>query len=682
MGFQPMPLVDFEGMHQAKESLISPPNAFETITNGHVRRGRLHKREGYGFKQKLGISYTDQIGTLGSTNYAFNIPDLGLGTEILRPFTTYESGFYNITITATGASGTMTYVLGPDTDPLTVYTAGSEVIQYRLYALADWATLSNPRGTFDWYCPEEASDLGNAWVYPGVIDVTFAETTTSHPTVTYERHIDLPVMGSATYRYIDGVEYNLAFNEKRAWLLNDNEDRYMPLDHTINHATPSNAANDLWSGGDEDYFWCNPFREILVINNGVDAPWKFDPVAGPPQLVAMATNFDGTPGDDIDAAQIALDVLGYLVYFNIKESGTWQRGRARWTQHGNAEVFDNALTYLDIPGNESITSVGVVDGEILASCQSDTSPWWRFVATTNAADAFRWEPVKAEKGAISKDGTIALSDRVISKTRWGLFSASRVGQRNEAPQLGDVPLKWNADKAYVGQSLRYDEAGQIWWSYVDRGETTPLHVVVMQREDTGSPKFSIYDLPFHTLGSYRSSGVTTWDSINKPWDDILYSWDNPNLQGGFPSIIGGDLVGNIWQFNGHTSDQTKHPLTDTGQARYGATAIPFSAKTERLSPFPGQQVLLGWLDILLVPQSGGVLKVKLSADWEAAAYLQESIDIDPGTSTASKRLVRIRVDHVADVAHTIELIEETTGGLIIDGVIPWFKPMGPVGPTA
>ena len=131
MPYEPMPILDFEGISQEREALISPENAFQSISNGHVRRGRLHKRDGYGHKQKLGVSYTDQIGVSGSTNYTFSIPDLGLGTEILRPLESYEAGYYNITVTADWASGTMTYVVGPDSDTLTIHALGTEFVQYR-----------------------------------------------------------------------------------------------------------------------------------------------------------------------------------------------------------------------------------------------------------------------------------------------------------------------------------------------------------------------------------------------------------------------------------------------------------------------------------------------------------------------------------------------------------------------
>jgi len=615
-----------------------------------------------------GAALSEDLGAFGPSTFDYSVVDTTDGPrEANRPETNYVTGHYNVTITGITASGTETYVMGPDE---TAVLQSAHVIRYKLYEPYTVKPVpTDPDfGYIDWYCKAKMDELSLTFVNPMVVHVEFTGATiTSNPTITWEAVAGNPVMGFYMFVDEDGLEHNLCFDTKRAYLLNATSGRYENLESQL---------GDVWLLGDEDdHFWCHPYGNILTINNGQDPPYKYDP-NGTPTIATMATNFDGTAGDDIDAAKMFFNVAGYGVYLRTKESATWYNGRARYTSNGDAEVFNAVTDFLDSPANDVIQSAALLEGDLYVGFRD--SGWWKLAVTNDAFAPFEWQTVDGDQGAAAQGGSIAFPDRVISRSLRGFYSVSRMAQRDEAVPLGDLPKEWSQLKAYHTEAAHFQESNQAWWTYASAEADTPDNIMAMQVDPTGPPTFSVYTLPMHSIGVYRLANSPTWNDIEETWNNLVITFDSADHQSGFPRIVGGDMAGRVWEFDGRNADMTEFPLklTNSTEFRYFGAHIPLYTRTVKLNPFPGQRVRLGWVDIVAEPQPSCTLEINFRVDWDSSTYKSVTVDLDPSVTTSDKIVKRIAVDKIAKYAHVMELRESTQSLLSVDSIIPWFKAEG------
>jgi len=643
--FQPFPILDFGGISTEKEPWISPKNTWQSLVNGHAYRGQLKKREGRNFVQKLGIPVTGEVvGISGLSIYTGTLVNLPW-VEPFDPFGTYNGTDYTVHFTADWASGSMD-----------LYVAEVLSVGVGTHTRVVRATIDD----------SAAGSIVRGGVGDGFYSITFPNATTTIPVVAYEYDPELPVMGFGTFVGEDGTEHHLAFNTKRCWLMNNSEGRYYQEE---------SGLGDIWAGTDTDHFWLWQFGDIMTINNGVDVPYKYDPTLGT-TLVAMATDYTGA-GASIQAARMFVNYQNYGVYLGTKEAGQFYEGRARWTQVGNSEAFNDANDYLDAPSNDVIRSAEMVGPDLFVGMR-DTA-WWRLELRDDAFAPFAWDPIDSDQGAIAKHGSVRFRDRIMSRSRYGIEEINRIGQVNATPDLGDEAFTWSAPNAYLTQALRYDARRQAWWSYADGADDTPLHALVMQFNPDGSRSLSMYDMPIHSYGTFRPGGAPVWDDISDPMDDIYYSMDSPQNQGGFTQLVGGNLIGDIYTWDARAADRVTVPDETIAAAdwRYQDAAVDFQAKSIRLNPFPNQKVWLGWVDIIVGPSAVGSLEVSAYADYDSAPYKTTTLSLARGSSTSEKLIKRFAFNRVATF-HTLLIREKTVGDLVIDYVAPWFKSAGPI----
>lgn len=651
--FKPFPILNFDGLRLEREPWISPGDAWTSLVDSYVYRGRLRKRPGSSWMQSLGVPTEDDkapatgplyVGKLASRPW--NIPHHDSPRPI--PSTDYNVRF----VGENSGVGVMTIVVG---------ALQTNFTNRLVYTLVDEGTTTF-RGTLIWD-PDDDSGLDGSYsvTFPAACDVTPC-------VISYETVPGRPIVGFTTFVGDDGVEHNLCFDTRRCWKLDDTEQWWYVEEPSL---------GDLWSGGATDHFWLAPYDNILVINNGVDAPYKFDPTASP-TLQAMDTDIDGDASDDIDYAKMFFNVRGYPVWMATQENGTAHLGRARWGVNGNAELFNSPNDYIDAPSNDIIVTAGFVAGELYVGFRD--VGWWRFEFTGDPISPFAWVPLESYLGSVARNGTVSLSNHLLSRTRRGFVAVNRMGEQEVASEVGDLPMLWNPETAYLTQAQRYDESRQVWWAYPDGVEESPSRIAVQQMEQDGEEQWSVWDLAFNALGSYRTSDAPTIDDIEDTIDSLEYRIDDAINLGGFPITVGGDLTGNVFEFRGTASDSVD--LRDeefTSPASAYRTAIPMSAKTTLLNPFPGQQARLGWVDVMADSSSTASLRLRFYKDFETASYKEVSLDLT--STTGTKAIRRVVVNRTA-LFHSIEVLDESKAGVAVDYLAPWFKPIGRVRETA
>ena len=649
--FKPFPILNFDGLSLEREPWLSPGDAWTVLDNAYIYRGRLHKRPGATWHQRLGVPVTETIGagpyiTGTLANLPFNAPS----ASAARPIT---SDKYNVRFVGENTvEGVMTIVVGD------VESIVGTVVNYEL---VDEGT-STVRGY-----------ISHGGFLDGFYEVTFPHACDAAACeIQYETVPGRPIMGFTTYVDTVGTEHNLCFDTRRCWKLDESEDWWY---------VEEPGLGNIWSGDSQDHFWLAPYGDILVINNGVDVPYKYDPTAGT-TLTAMATDINNDASDDIDFAKMFFNVRGYPVWLSTQENGSAHLGRARWGVNGNAELYNSPNDYIDAPSNDIIITAGFVAGELYVGFRD--VGWWRFEFTGDPISPFAWVPVESYLGAVARNGTVSLANQLISRSRRGFVAVNRMGEQEVAKQLGDLPTEWNPATAPLTQALRYDQARQVWWSFSDGSNETLTSLAVQQQELDGSEQWSIWDLAYNALGSHRTSGALTIDSIPDVIDTLEWRLDSVLNLSGFPIINAGDLTGNVYYVNGAAADSSSSRGGVVGTESLSGflvdniTPIAMSAKTTRINPFPGVRARLGWVDVMADATDTASLKLRFYSDFENAAYKEVSLDIS--SATAEKVIRRINVNHTA-LFHTIEVVDESRAGVTVDYIAPWFQPVGRVRET-
>lgn len=642
MAYRAYPLLDFDGLRLEKEAWLTPGQSFRQLDNCYVHRGRLRKRPGATWMHTLGEAVVEPL-VAGSTNYSGTLANIPYNVPHFNATRPIANTDYNVRFVGVNSvSGTMTIVIG---------AIAVETLSSVTFTLVDEGTTSPARGTLV---------FGGA--NDGVYSVTFPAACNVSIEVQYEAATARPVVGFGKFIDTAGVEYDLCFDTRRAWLYDAAEGWWY---------NEEPGLGDIWTGSASDLFWCRQFDDILVINNGVDPPYKFDPTAGT-TLAAMATDIDGDASDDIDAAKMFWNVRGYGVYLGTTENGTAFPGRARWTQNGDAETFESVNAFLDAPENDVIVTAAQVAGELYVGFRE--TGWWRFRWTGDELDPFAWEPLESYLGAVARGGSVSLADRLLSRTRRGFVAVNRMGEAEIAPQLGDRPLEWSQEQAQLTQAIRVDERRQVWWSVADAPETVPGHIVVLQQEQDGSEQWSEWHVETTAFGTYRTTGDLVWDDIYDVIDTLEWRMDSGLNVSGFGIVIHGTSDGKIRHWRGSPADSATQLIeeVDTEEPR---TAIEMVAQTGWINPFPGQRARLGWIDILADETTLAGLEIRLYEDHETNTFQSISFDLETSGAATGKVQRRARVNRIAHFFR-FEVRDATKAAVSVDYLAPYFQPVG------
>lgn len=645
---QPFPIADYtEGLTLNKEPWITPRNAWRSLEDARIFRGRLEKRRGYRRLAEVGIEETTPAAFHDFVSPAGEDPiTVYEATPTTRRIVAESCEFTHLngadpSITAEVQKVAPTWVTFTETTPATgfgsggawrwpiVETSSTDVIGYFYY---------RPGG----------SPLCQAHIrwaqHSGFTMVTEAATGS---TFTYWYNEQEPIMGLAEFRDANG-EYSIAIDTNWLYLYDGTDKFYKQESFTAGPFT----------GDGEDYFWTWPLDTYLVLTNGVDPVMKWTP-GGSPAVSEMPTNFDGSPGNDIDTALLVVRLGGRLVYLYTTEGGSIYPTRARWTTAGSFETFDDSLDFADAPAElGDIVTAQFIGERCFVGFEKG---WMELVSTGDASSPIEWRPMIARFGAVSKLSTIKDNERLLSRSETTMQAIDPNGQYYIDTAIPDYVLNFSQTKTHLCAATRNEERRAFWWSIASVGATTPNGILSAQYDEKGNLSWSIYNMPFTVFARFENESTPTVDSMPGTPDDYEgVSVDSVRIGEGFPQTIGGGQYGTIHVFDNSNTD-------------WGSN-ISFSARTANLAPFSGQRTHLGWVDIYATASTGAVLAVEFFEDDKNASYKAVAIDLTPAAAS-SKVWRRIRVNKTATF-HRIGLAASGSTWFAIDAVVPWFRPAG------
>lgn len=499
------------GLVTDKKSFLIPDEAFETLENCYVFRGRVTKRFG---SYLMGDQTTDE-GTYNSRLSVF------LGTT---------DGGGNLSGTVPGAI----FGIGQ------AFTIGSEI-----FTVNQTGTPANMLKTGATATATYNTNTG-AYVFAGAA----ANTAVYFYSAT-------PVMGIITYE-------SGAINNQPTYAF----DRQFAYVFMSGSWTRSGTA--VWTGSDDQLFWAVNYFGVtqdstvmFVTNfNPADDMWYFDGTTWAP--FSPLTIFL-TPGNYIKTARIIIPFKNRLLLLNTVESTasgvqSSYTARCRYSHVGsplavNAWLEPDQTTggldadgggFLDATTEEQIVSAEFIKDRLLVYFERST---WELVYTNNNQSPFLWQKINTELGSEATFSTVPFDKVVLTIGNTGVHACSGSNVEridNKIPQkIFDIEDKTEGVKRIYGIRDYFTEL--VYWTFpaTNRSNTYtfPNKILVYNYQNSS---WAFNDDTITAFGYFEQQSGTTWESTDFIWDDATFQWVGGATDASFRQVIAGNQEGYIF----------------------------------------------------------------------------------------------------------------------------------------
>lgn len=489
------------GLDTSVRPWLIPDNAFSTIENAYVYRGRIRKR--------FGSLY------FGNNQYQSRFR--------ISIDTTDGSGNINLTL----AFSNVTYAIGQlftiGTTVFTVVALGTPADMLRSDGSMATATFNTTTGEINIVGAPANTTLFFYPALPVMGLLIFENSSRNEPTVGFDTVF--------SYKYTDGVGWDLI--DTTEWSGNDDQffwsTTWIGTDSSINQDTMFVTNN-------------NPLDGIKSLTGGTSGTWSlFQP------------QIDATPNYLI-TAQVIVVFKNRLVALNTWEgpdaaSAINFPARMRWSAVGSPFAMNSWRQ--DIPGNgnaldnsttqELITAEFVKDRLIVYFDRST----WEVVYTGNQVYPFIWQQINTELGAESTFSIVPFDKVAIGIGNNGIHACNGIGVERidtKIPQLvfGINNLQAGVERVY---GVRDYYVEMVYWTYpaTDASADFPYpNRVLVYDYKTGTWATNMDSIT--VFGYFQPQSGITWDSQTVTWDDDI-GWDSGTTISQFRQVVAGNQQG-------------------------------------------------------------------------------------------------------------------------------------------
>jgi len=509
------------GMQTDLKPWIIPDDAFQTLDNAYVFRGRVVKRFGAQLMQ-------------GST-----APTPG--------FEQLQSRF-RINVGTTDGNGDITTMAGDV--PGIIFNVGQMFsIGNQIFTVVALGTPANML----------ISGTATSATYnttTGVVTITGAAATTDlffYPAQ--------PVMG-----LINLEQQNV------------NDELIFGFDTQFSYQFTVNGWNRLgtvvWKGTNSDYFWGYNYRgtdagiaNLFVTNYNAgatltdsDPMYYWDPVGS--TWTAFQPIFNSAASTNtILTAKIIVPFQNRLILLNVVENTGMSPGtnkvyvnRCRYSQNGNPVTTDAFYEnvagkggFIDLPIGEAIITAQFLKNRLIVYCESST---WELAYTGNQILPFVWQQINTELGAESTFSQVPFDKFVLGVGNVGIHACNGSNVERIDDKIPnavfDIHNENNGVKRVYGIRDYYVE--MVYWSFPDTSRTSESpfnNKVLVYNYKNGSWAFN--DDSITAFGYYQASANEgdTWATRPGTWLTATETWNSgvAPLQAKFRSVIAGNQEG-------------------------------------------------------------------------------------------------------------------------------------------
>lgn len=421
-----------------------------------------------------------------------------------------------------------------------------------------------------------------------------------------------PIMGLKSRISTTFFEDLIAFNESRAFNFLAAAGEFVDI-----------SGATVWTGNDSQFFWSmNYFGSFWATNN-------FDPIR---YYISGTTWTNYTPtlsavaGNVLQTALMIFPYKGRFIALNTIEGAlnTNFPQRARWSAIGNPYVTvpvpafvpgvdvnawrDDIIGkggFLDAPTSEKIISAGFVRDTLVVEFEHSA---WRLRYTGNELLPFIWERFNSQFGAESTYSAVGFDEGIITVGRDGIIfadvnAAGRVDLIIPDQVFEIENAEFNGQRRIQG--IRDFRRMLAYWTYAPDNVRYPTKVLCYNYIEKS---WAIFNQSFTAYGQYRQDFDLTWAAATFPWSSDGNFWSNGNIQSGFPEVVAGNALGNVWKL------QKDYTIDDQ-------TPFNFEILTKKFNPFvqQGLQCKAIYLHILVSGTDAGQFIVE--------HYIDEDTDV-------------------------------------------------------
>lgn len=513
------------GLERDREPWLLPDQAFPTLEDAYLFRGRLTRRKGY---TNLGRLNTE-IGTATGAAFAGNIsppfstPISAFSVEIeVGSETFYDDGAGNLNGTS-GGSGTIVYATG-------------------------------------------------------AITLAFAPAI---PATTVYLINRLPVMGLRT-RELSTInqEQLIGFDTIKANRFSNTNQQFEDISF---HKTSGNSFS--WTGSNSDFFWTTNYLDAFWTTNstpGFQDTWDTTAAAQGDGI----RWYDGTGWvnflPQVDAtnylmgATIIVSYRNRLVMLNTTEgtafgASTNYQQRARWCQNGtpypaldplgNATSVPSGYTggqddtawridqvgkggYIDAPTSEQIISAAFIHDTLIVYFERST---WQLRYNGDPVLPFIWERINVELGAESTFSTVPFDKGLVGVGNYGIILSNSSDVKRIDQKIPDEVFNIHNGSEGVKRvyGIRDYSKQLVYWTFPNETEnpTFPNRVLVY---DYLEGTYAFFNDSLTCFGTYQPFNDTSWADLTRSWISFPYAWDNAQFQSDFPLIVTGNQQGFVF----------------------------------------------------------------------------------------------------------------------------------------
>lgn len=533
------------GLERDIEPWLLPNDAFPTLEDAYMFRGRVKRRRGFNLLGRLQVAITTPVILSTQANGAAYakadlLNDSAIGVRAIAPNAEIIPATLNITV------GAVTFV--DNGQGVLVGTPGtnSGTINYITGAM----TLSfNPA-------------LGGA----------------TNVSVTFTYYPDLPVMGLRTLEITTiNKEQLFAFDMIKSYLFNTSNGLF---EDKSQYQTTSTEFS--WTGSNKDFFYTVNYLNAFWATNGtkgfqnvVDATtpgggdgirW-YGTTAGGTGWSNFLPNLNNAHTSKLMGALLLIPYRNRLVALNTIEgtaigTSTTFRQRARWCQNGtpfqttavpvgltgdddawNSEMIGKG-DYFDAPTQEAIVGAEFYKDTLVVFFERST---WQLRYSGNETLPFIWERINVELGGESTFSVVPFDSGILAVGNYGIVSCDATGVKRIDQIIPDEVFNihnGNDGPKRVHGTRDYPQQ-LVYWAFPseEQDPTFPNRVLVYNYLD-GS--YSFFNDSFTCFGQYQPFNDTKWQDLDIPWEQYPYAWDDGSLQSDYPQICAGNQQGFVF----------------------------------------------------------------------------------------------------------------------------------------
>ncbi len=691
--FKPFLIADMKtGKSLRRHPWLLPHDAFETLSNCHLKDGVLEKRRGYTeFGQIVKVDTTTKAPTLqtnpvtGILNHQDNATEnlIAADKERINKYLTGASTNNAVTVIADAGGG-----------DITVTAAGNGYVVDDIVTHVDFAD-SNYNGTF------RVKTIDSPTADDYTVTATFGSTGTG--TSSQERFLDLTrnkirYIGKTGQNYTPAVSDTIKGGTSNATgvvaaLILDTgtvagEDArgtiiftqggvtgtFQNNEELQENGTPANIAgqsdgansDDAFTGDNTHYFQATSWNLLgtsrTYITNNNDPIQQYNGT----NLSRLTVDIgDANDKNDLTSCRLIFVYRERLVILSTIENGVDFKQRARWCTIKDPQSWPTA-NFRDIPTQDVIVSAGFLLNDLYVWCEKST---WRLAYTGDSAVPFEWEFISESQGSVAQNSLVTqdVVQIALGTTRLNI-SDSRV-VRAADDKIPEFTLDWIQNSRLFTQGVLMDEERLILEAYAaagaaanDDGNIYPNSILTLNYTDFS---FSTYKLAnsIHTLGKSAVESDLTW-ATDTAWEDFDESWNARTSESGYPTTLFGSDNGKVYQLNTSGADN--------------GTNIEFEAIGVQMNPYTkqGREARLGWIDFLCDVDANITFDVLSYINTDTTAFQTVTVTCSPVEGSDSIAWYRVYINAVG-FFHRIEITNNASSNRPrIHAFQPYFEPAG------